>query len=224
MVELRMIVLRLMVALLMLVWLAPLARAQELAPAGQFDYYLLALSWSPAYCRAHRNDPRARDECGRRRGFVVHGLWPQNEDGTWPAFCRPVPPVPPPLAAREAETMPNAELVRHEWEKHGSCTGLSVETYFAALDRVFARLVIPPALVRPKAAVTLSLAEGKALFAAANPGLTESMFSMRCTHNGEVDELRLCLDKSLRYRICGRDSADSCPSMMHFDAIPGAGD
>ena len=53
---------------------------------GQFDYYVLALSWSPSYCagEAGQND---QQQCapGRRFAFVVHGLWPQYNKG-WPEF------------------------------------------------------------------------------------------------------------------------------------------
>jgi ribonuclease T2 len=40
--------------------------------AGQFDYYLLSLSWSPAFCL---QSPGAAECDGPRRfGFIVHGL------------------------------------------------------------------------------------------------------------------------------------------------------
>ncbi len=55
--------------------------------SGKFDYFALALSWSPTYCAtpAGEND---RSQCspGRRFAFVVHGLWPQHEKG-WPEYC-----------------------------------------------------------------------------------------------------------------------------------------
>jgi ribonuclease T2 len=55
--------------------------------SGKFDYYVLALSWSPTYC-ASRAGRRDRQQCGTGRGyaFVVHGLWPQYEKG-WPDFA-----------------------------------------------------------------------------------------------------------------------------------------
>src|SRR5215470_7016408 len=45
--------------------------------AGQFDYYVLALSWSPSFCEIATGNAR-RQQCGVRPfSFVVHGLWPQ---------------------------------------------------------------------------------------------------------------------------------------------------
>ena len=191
--------------------------AQQPAPPGQFDYYLLALSWSPSFCARH---PEAVEECGHARGFVVHGLWPQNLDGSWPAFCRPVAPVPTALAAREADTiMPDAELIEHEWSKHGSCTTDTAEQYFGHIDRAFAALHIPDALAHPAQPVTASLADAKAAMVAVNPGLEPGMVSLRCGKGGAVEEMRICLDRGLRYRACAADQADACPATLRFPPI-----
>src|SRR5580692_9741169 len=56
----------------------------EAGTPGEFDYYLLSLSWSPAFCLS---SPGAAECNGPRRfGFIVHGLWPQYERG-WPQNC-----------------------------------------------------------------------------------------------------------------------------------------
>jgi ribonuclease T2 len=54
---------------------------------GQFDFYVLALSWSPGFCENSGSRSRQCDS-GRGLGFVTHGLWPQNEQG-YPSFCEP---------------------------------------------------------------------------------------------------------------------------------------
>jgi ribonuclease T2 len=197
------------------------AAAQQPMPAGRFDYYLLSLSWSPTWCAHHGGAGDAEEECGQRRGFVVHGLWPQNLAGPWPAFCLPVSPVPPALAARETAIMPDAEMIEHEWTKHGSCSGLKVDAYFAAIDRAFAAFHRPAALSQANHPVTLALAEAKRALVAANPGLEPDMIAIRCTPEGEVEELRLCLDRGFGYRACGADQVDACPATVRF---PAAGD
>src|SRR3990172_13010291 len=55
---------------------------------GDFDYYVLVLGWSPAYCNMEGRE-RGDDQCeaGRERAFTLHGLWPQYERG-WPKNCR----------------------------------------------------------------------------------------------------------------------------------------
>ena len=58
-------------------------------PAGEFDFYVLALSWSPGFCDTGGSE-RDRDQCsdGAGLGFVVHGLWPQFVRG-FPSECSP---------------------------------------------------------------------------------------------------------------------------------------
>ena len=107
-------------------------RAKRSFPAGSgFDFYVLSLSWSPSYCEAE-GDNANRQQCdiGRPYAFVVHGLWPQFERG-FPADCD--------TAEREVDNdtlrslydiMPSSGLIRHEWRKHGTCSGLSQHDYF----------------------------------------------------------------------------------------------
>ncbi|HEY1723516.1 MAG TPA: ribonuclease T [Magnetospirillaceae bacterium] len=191
------------------------ALAQQAAPPGQFDYYLLTLSWSPAYCATHRG-PAAHDECAQQRGFIVHGLWPQNENGTWPAFCRAVQPVAKERIAHELPIMPNGAMIEHEWDKHGSCTTQTAAAYFDTLDRAFAAFHVPEALDRPKHAVSLPLAAAKRLIADANPGLDPAMFALRCAAGTQVEELRICLDTGFRPRLCGKDVTDTCRVTARF--------
>ena len=61
---------------------------------GEFDYYLLTLSWAPEFCATNPNG-RTSAECASNKhmGLVVHGLWPQDNDGKWPESCSTTPPV-----------------------------------------------------------------------------------------------------------------------------------
>src|SRR5262249_49131550 len=55
---------------------------------GKFDFYVLALSWSPSYCDSLGERAQQQAECGERPyAFIVHGLWPQYEEG-FPEFCK----------------------------------------------------------------------------------------------------------------------------------------
>ncbi len=115
--------------------------------------------------------------------------------------------------------MPNADLIQHEWEKHGSCTTLTANAYFDALDRAFAGFHIPDRLVRPERPVAMSLAALRREIAGANPGLTEDMFGLRCGHDGRVEELRLCLDARFAPKRCGMEQEDRCPATVRFDSV-----
>ena len=54
--------------------------------AGAFDYYVMALSWTPNWCRLE-GDAKDAELCETSSGWSLHGLWPQYEKG-WPSFCR----------------------------------------------------------------------------------------------------------------------------------------
>ena len=115
--------------------------------AGVFDYYVLALSWSPTYC-AGLQDGRFDPQChGRERrpyAFVLHGLWPQFEQ-RWPEFCRTSQStfVPEAVAQRMLDIMPSKRLIFHEYRKHGTCSGLGVEGYFDLSRRLYDGVKIP---------------------------------------------------------------------------------
>lgn len=54
---------------------------------GEFDYYVLVLSWTPSYCeREGRARQDRRCDAPQPRAFTLHGLWPQFEKG-WPENC-----------------------------------------------------------------------------------------------------------------------------------------
>lgn len=193
-------------------------RADEAPPtsAGGFDYYVLSLSWSPAFCAA--DGARSPDQCGpgRHYGFVVHGLWPQNERG-YPASCPDAAPLPAGLDAKMLDLMPSLGLVRHEWQKHGSCSGLAPDRYFSRVRAAFAAVKIPASLRAPTGPVEADLAQVERLFVDANPGLAPEMLAVQCKRF--ISEVRVCLDKELKFRRCGSDVRDSCRGRTTFPPV-----
>ncbi len=118
---------------------------------GDFDFYVLALSWSSGFCETPAGE-RARGQCdaGANLGFVVHGLWPQYEHG-YPSDCGPAARFPSRLALDSAQGLyPNEGLARHEWQKHGTCSGKSPTDYFAEVRRARDSIVIPAPFVAAK--------------------------------------------------------------------------
>ena len=191
-------------------------------PAGSgFDYYVLALSWSPSYCAAE--GPRAnRQQCApdRRYGFVVHGLWPQYERG-YPQDCDTSQPrdVPFAQAKQLSDIMPSTGLVIHEWRKHGSCSGLSQKDYFTVLRAARERVTIPSAL-QSETRQRTNAAEIEASLTAANPGLRNDALAVTCAA-GRVDEVRICFNKDLSFRACTAiDRAGCRMKNLSLPAIP----
>ncbi len=178
---------------------------------GSFDYFLLSLSWSPQFCAEHGSQPFARRQCAAGdRGFVLHGLWPEDNDGGHPASCRPAGRVPSRLVDRMLPMMPSEGLIQHEWVTHGTCSGQSMDDYFDSLAQAFRKLRIPAPLRQPAPPLTTSVRRLKEMFANANPGLAGSMMTVRCGRGNAVEEVWICLDKSLNFRDCGGDQFDRC--------------
>ncbi len=178
---------------------------------GKFDYYVLSLSWSPDYCATPAGE-RDRFQCGgaRRYDFVVHGLWPQFERG-WPQDCA-VEPLNLPAALKRdiLEIMPSEKLMRHEWRKHGTCSGLTPQQYFESILTTWANVRIPAEFKQlTKTQVEFSPAEIEHRFVAANPGLKANMLSVNCSGRF-LREVRVCLDKNLKFRACSAQVERGC--------------
>ena len=177
---------------------------------GVFDYYLLALSWSPTFC-ADVGDQRRDPQCsprGRPYAFVLHGLWPQYERG-WPQDCNSPDRgyVPRPVASRMLDIMPSERLVFHEYRKHGTCSGLGVDGYFDLARRLHDKVRIPPRFVDlTDSRTTVSPGALMQDFMAANPGLEPDMIAVQCGGAGNrLREVRICFDKGGNFRACGRN-------------------
>ncbi len=173
---------------------------------GDFDFYVLSLSWSPSYCEtAERPDPTQCDVGGK--GFVVHGLWPQYERG-YPEYCADTPRLPRSILASIADLM-SPGLAEYQWKKHGVCVGIRPERYFDLVRRAYQAMDIPDEYEPLRDDVQTSPAEVEQDFIAANPGLSERGIAVTCNRAGAV-EVRICLTKRLDFRRCTEVDAGAC--------------
>lgn len=179
-------------------------------PAGEFDYYLLSLSWSANWC-ALEGDARGDDQCDARHdhSFTLHGLWPQFDIG-YPSYC--------PTAVRDpsrsetaalADIAGSAGLVWHEWKKHGRCAGMAAADYLTLSRKAYEAVEIPEVLARLNRTVKLPASVVEQAFVEANPGLTPAMITITCDQ-GYIQEARICLTRDLAFRVCGDDVARDC--------------
>ena len=196
-------------AVLVFLLLAGMARADG-ERAGAFDYYVMALSWTPSWC-ALEGDERGSPQCdaGQGFGFTLHGLWPQYEQG-WPAFCPTVERNPSRRMTGEmADIFGTSGLAWYQWTKHGVCSGLSAEDYYA-LARLAYDSIDRPALLRQlDREVRLPAEVIEQAFLQANPQLSGDMVTVTC-QAGRVQEVRICLTRELEPRACAPDVARDC--------------
>jgi ribonuclease T2 len=195
---------------------------------GQFDFYVLALSWSPSFCEAagERGTP-PRQQCGARPySFVVHGLWPQYEKG-FPEYCqRDAPYVDDAVISSMLDLMPARGLVINQWRKHGTCSGLSPRAYFEAVRKARAVVKIPEPYLDVKEVLTVTPDEVEEAFVAANAGLTRDAIAVTCDRR-RLHEVRICMARDFHFRPCPGVDARACrrdkvvmPPVRGADAPP----
>jgi len=188
--------------------------------AGEFDHYVLALSWNAGWCAA-KGDARDADQCDPREeiGFLLHGLWPQYVDG-WPEFCRSATRD---ASRREtaamADIMGSGGLAWYQWRKHGRCSGLDPAAYFDLARRAFESIARPVELRRLRSAVEIDPEVIEAAFLEINPGLGDDMVSITC-RDGRFREVRICLDRDLEPISCpGRGARDCRARLITLDPM-----
>lgn len=184
-------------------------RNEPRGKVGEFDFYVLALSWSPEFCSDARSGSK-QEQCGdgRRFAFVVHGLWPQYQKG-WPQFCPTGAKVPSATIDRALPMMPSRGLIRHAWQKHGSCSGLPPEKYFSATREAFNTVRIPEMFRQPLAQITHTPAQVYEAFAKTNPDPGQAAFRLQC-RGRYLSEVWVCMDKDLKLIACPKSLRANC--------------
>jgi ribonuclease T2 len=182
-------------------------------PTGQlseFDYFVLALSWSPDYCATNgTNDPQ-QCSLGKKLGFVLHGLWPQYEKG-YPSNCSNEK-MPKSVKDQFPGLYPNDSLFDHEWEKHGTCTGLTPVEYLEVGKALKEAVIIPGEFRSPESPFRTSMNQLKAFFAQANPTFSTASIEVSCSSSGRyLKEIYVCFSRE--------GAATSCSAEMHKTAL-----
>ena len=202
-------------AFAVLTGLAGTASAQDRrqnAP-GEFDFYVLALSWSPSFCEEaseRGSGGRSQVQCGGRPfSFVVHGLWPQYEHG-FPNYCqRPSPRLDRNIVSSMLDLMPAPGLIFSEWDKHGTCSGLGARAYFETIRKARSAVKIPEEYLELSAPKTVAPAEIEDAFIKVNPGLSASAIAVTCDKT-RLGEVRICMSKDLQFHSCEEIDRRAC--------------
>lgn len=184
---------------------APIATLPaDLAPTGAFDYFVLSLSWSPDYCATTGSGDSQECALGKKLGFVLHGLWPQNNQG-YPSNCAS-DPLPADVKAQFPGLYPSDSLADHEWLAHGTCSGLKPASYLALAQRIRQSVSIPGRYQALAADFSATVAGLKQDFTQANPGFTPTDFEVLCSSSGSyLEELYVCFSREGQPTACGAD-------------------
>jgi ribonuclease T2 len=181
---------------------------------GRFDFYVLALSWSPSFCEVSRERNGGRSslqQCSGERpySFVVHGLWPQHENG-FPRDCQvPAPRLSRNIVNTMLDIMPAPRLVFNQWDRHGTCTGLSAQDYFDTVRKAREAVKIPKQYQEITSYLAVTPDKVEKAFIEANPGLPPDAIAVTCDRR-RLSEVRICMSKDLRFRGCPEVDRRAC--------------
>lgn len=175
----------------------------------KFDYYLLSLSWAPNFCASHPGDNSSECRTGSHTAFVLHGLWPNANQGPSPLSCRPAAPVSAAIVRHMLEYFPSKGLIQHEWEKHGTCSGASAAQYFAKVEQAYKSIQVPQRYSALGQTQELGVHDIEQEFAEQN-NAPKGAFRISC-HAGQLVAVEACLDKDLHLQACPR-TARECPA------------
>jgi ribonuclease T2 len=177
---------------------APEAASQSpVSGSASFDYYLLTLSWSPEYCHSHPADI----QCARHSTFVLHGLWPENNDGTYPENCsNAAGPADP---SQYSDIYPDVSLLQHEWKTHGTCSGLAPDAFFQLARKTFQSITVPPELAGLTKQASMPPAQILGLMTKANPSITAEDMALSCGSN-YLTAVEVCVDKQGNPMACSK--------------------
>jgi ribonuclease T2 len=169
--------------------------SQNKGEPGRFDFYLLDMPWGPEFCSIA--DVSA--QCKPQPSFVLHGLWPQNNDGSYPVFCSEQPgPVNP---REDLDITPDLQLLGHEWAKHGTCSAAGPKRYFQRAREAFASIHVPLAFDHIERESTMSPAQILDLFYRANPQMPQGSLIVSC-RDEYFTAVEACFTTGLRPMTC----------------------
>lgn len=166
--------------------------------------YTLAASWSPDYCKMS-GETRSM-QCSRKNGrfgFILHGLWPEARRGPAPQWCGSGTMPSPEVVRRNLCMTPSADLLAHEWAKHGTCMTKLPKTYFN-VSAILWRSIRWPDADRLSRQKDLTVGDLRKAFLARNPDWKASYVGVEVSRTGWLRELRLCYRNDFMPKPCSK--------------------
>lgn len=192
-------------------------QASEVVSGVTIAHYLLAISWTPQWCRTiGEKGTEQKIECDRPLGFTLHGLWPNGEAPPYPRYCRPVGPLDISMVRHMYCRTPSAELLQHEWQAHGACAWPDARAYFAQAARLYDKVAVPR--LEDIAPGQLTAGTIRARFMARNPAFKREDIFVAATRSDHFTEVRLCYD--LKYQPGACPGGNGVPDGAHLQLAP----
>lgn len=169
-------------------------------------YQMLAMTWSPEWCRTRSDRRSERLQCvDNSFGWVLHGLWPSAQSAPHPRFCKPATRLTAAQVRQNLCLTPSADLLQHEWAAHGACAWDDPAAYLQAAASVWGRLERPDPAALATGPAPVTAGDIRTAFVAANPTLPRQAVAIGLTDDKRLLEVRIC------YNL-GLDRPQPCPS------------
>ncbi|WP_293367188.1 ribonuclease T [Phenylobacterium sp.] len=194
-------------------------RPDEVVHGVSVAYYVLALNWTPEWCRTGGAGASAKEmECGRPFGFTLHGLWPDGAHPPYPRFCLPAGALDAATVRQMYCRTPSPILLQHEWQAHGTCAAwASPQAYFGQAAALFDRLTLPRIERIPAGELTASAV--RSAFLATNASLAgDEIYIQTLRGSGALSEVRICYDLKFKPTAC--PGGAGAPNGLHMTLAP----
>jgi ribonuclease T2 len=118
------------------------------------------------------------------------------------------------------DLMPARRLVYHEWDTHGTCSGLGQRAYFELVRRARGAVKIPAQFDNPQQTLEIKPADIVEAFLKANQGLTAADLALDCDRS-RLREVHICLTRDLKFRRCGEEHRVCRAGMVRMPPVRG---
>ncbi len=186
--------------------------------------FTLIIRMTPAACALDPELQKLR-QCQDGFTLTISSLQAERASGKRIENCSHDQTNLSPLQERVVErVMPDKQLRDEDWQRNGSCTGMSPTVYFRTIATYAQRLKIPSELASPRDTVlTKNYIINK--LQQLNPGLTDKSLLLRCTAEPGreypvLTELRSCYNTQGQYDACPAYIKSNCPSSVVILAAP----
>lgn len=188
------------------------AHGQNKGAPGKFDFYVLDMPWGPEFCGIKD----VSKDCKPQPGFVLHGLWPQFNNDTWPVFCSNERG--PEDFRSNLDITPDLQLLQHEWEKHGTCSAVGPQRFFEMEHKAFRTVRVPNEFRHVTADEFFTPEWILASFALENASFPPGSFSVSCKDD-KLTAVEACFSKDLQPVSC--QGIPSCKAqVLRVEARP----
>ncbi|OQR95668.1 hypothetical protein THRCLA_22088 [Thraustotheca clavata] len=179
--------------------LAALLSIASFASIQAFDFYVLSQTFQPYFCTTGNFAGCNNPTDFMKTNLTIHGLWPNNNDGSYPSFCSDetlsqstIDQVGMDVINTywpDVKTNYGTTFISNEWSKHGTCSDMAQLDYVNAAISLETQLGTPD-IISSNVGSSAVGSQIRAGYGGAN------MVALVCGSNGALSEVRTCYENT----------------------------